>query len=142
MRRAPLLLLAVALSGLGLACARARAVSDDTRGLTWQDDIGPLFQARCVSCHAGASPAGNYELTQYLGALGNGTHAGPDAVAGEAGCVLLTTLDPSRADAVHQPVSDVFGMVTQWVVADRLAFFHSSIHGGGILNAADLEFHG
>jgi predicted CxxxxCH...CXXCH cytochrome family protein len=145
MRRPSLLLLPAVVGALGLHCAKARPVANDPRGvLTWQQDIQPLFSTQCAGCHTGADAGGVYDVTTYNGVLGNGTHASPDAVAGDVTCVLLQTLNPVTADAVHQPVAttSLFATVQQWVVVDDLAFFTSSIHGGGILNPADSQFHG
>jgi len=133
---------ALAVASLDMACAKARPLASDSRGLTWKDDIGPLFQSRCLQCHSGADAGGAYLVDTYLHVLGPGTHASPDAVAGDAGCILVQTLDPAHADARHQGVSDLFPMVEQWVVTDQLAYAGSAVHAGGILNPADPQFHG
>jgi len=44
----------------------------DTTNVTWTNTIRPLINLKCVGCHQGASPGGNYDLS---------THAGVAAVA-------------------------------------------------------------
>src|SRR5437868_995698 len=103
---------------LTVSCARARTdVTGAPACTSWKDEIGPLFTSRCASCHTGAQPAGRYDTGSYLGALGGGSDAVPNAIAGDAGSRLVTVLDPSpAADDVHQTVSDLFPAVRGWVV--------------------------
>lgn len=132
---------AVFLAALALGCSEPRQWAHDDRGtLAWREDIQPLFAARCASCHSGATPAGSYDVSKYTAALGD--RAAPVAVAGEAGSKLLQVLDPSKADATHQPVSDVFARVQKWVVEDRLAYLKSAVHTGGLLLPGEPDFHG
>ncbi len=56
--------------------------------LTWDDLIGPIFEARCVACHGGT--AGLY-LDTYAGAMAGG-NLGPAIVPGEAQNSLLVQL--------------------------------------------------
>ncbi len=135
--------LVLALLGLVASCAKARPdVTGALRCVNWKQDVGPLFATRCQSCHSGATPAGNYDTTSYLGTLGNGSDSVPDAKAGDASSLLLSTINPGTAAAVHQPVSDVFPTVQTWVVDCELSYTQSSIHRGGILDPASSDFHG
>ncbi|TMB32046.1 MAG: CxxxxCH/CxxCH domain-containing protein [Deltaproteobacteria bacterium] len=122
------------------ACSKARPLQGDlTQPVSWEEDIAPLFAAQCSSCHAGATPAAGYRTTSYLEALG--PQSAPVAVAGDANSLLLRTIDPARADAVHAPVSGAYDKARAWVVDGRLSFFRSEAHEGGILNPHDSEFH-
>jgi len=47
------------------------ATPEQRRTVTFQKDIYPILQARCVSCHSGGSPAGRLDL-----ASGNAGHTG------------------------------------------------------------------
>jgi hypothetical protein len=56
--------------------------------MTWDDLVGPILQARCVSCHGGT--AGLY-LDSYEGAMAGG-NLGPAIVPGDADASLLIEL--------------------------------------------------
>jgi predicted CxxxxCH...CXXCH cytochrome family protein len=122
------------------ACSKARPLQGDlAQPVAWEEDIAPLFAAECNSCHSGATAAAGYRTTSYLEALG--PTAAPVAVAGDASSLLLRTIDPARANAVHAPVAAAYGKTREWVVDGRLAFFRSGVHEGGILNPRDPQFH-
>jgi predicted CxxxxCH...CXXCH cytochrome family protein len=136
-------MLVISVLVLGASCAKARPdVIGAPRCVSWKEDIGPLFAVRCQSCHAGAMPAGRYDTTSYLGTLGGGSDAVPNATAGDPSSLLLGTIDPATAAAVHRPVSDVFATVRTWVVDCDLSYVDSSIHRRGILDPASSDFHG
>lgn len=126
------------------ACSKARPVQGaPTDRTSWEEDVAPLFAARCSSCHSGPNAQAGYRTTSYLEALG--PRAAPVAKAGEADSRLLQVIDPAHADAVHAPVAAAaFPVARAWVVDGRLSFFRSLVHEGGILNPAnpDGEFHG
>lgn len=112
-----------------MACSEGRPFQGQAPRISWREEIGPLFAARCAGCHAGGAPAGGYDATTYLSAV----------KAGEGGSLLLQAL----ADATHASVADVQPVVRAWVVEGRLSYFRSPVHAGGILNPADpSEFHG
>src|SRR5690242_2727037 len=70
--------LAILLPAACLSCTKARPDAGAAlRCAGWQDDIAPLFAARCASCHAGEAPAGGYRTDSYLGALGAGGAPAP-----------------------------------------------------------------
>jgi predicted CxxxxCH...CXXCH cytochrome family protein len=108
--------------------------------VSWTEEVAPLFAANCNSCHSGAAAQAGYRTTSYLEALG--PVAAPVAIAGNANSLLLTVIDPARADAVHAPVAFAFDAARAWVVDGRLALFRSGVHESGILNPNDAQqFH-
>jgi predicted CxxxxCH...CXXCH cytochrome family protein len=109
--------------------------------LTWQDDVAPAL-ADCTRCHGGATPAAGYDLTTYLGALGNGSDPVPDAIAGDPTSALVTAIDPATADATHAGQGALHDLLQRWVVACDLAYFQSGVHQPGILDPASDQFHG
>jgi predicted CxxxxCH...CXXCH cytochrome family protein len=124
------------------ACSQARPQQGNlARPVSWEEDIAPLFAAQCNSCHSGAAAAAGYRTTSYLEALGS--QSAPVAVAGEGDSksLLLRTINPAGADAVHAPVAGAYDQTRAWVVDGRLSFFRSSVHEGGILNPQDPQFH-
>src|SRR5262245_38630997 len=135
----PRLVLALALAA---ACTSERARPEGEACLTWRADVEPLFAARCAACHAEASPAAGYVLTDYAGVLGDGRDQAPNAIAGEPTSSLVTVLDPATADATHRPFVDLHELVRAWVVDCRLAYRDSDLHEGGLMNPADPAFHG
>src|SRR5947209_186952 len=98
-----------------IACSRAQPLDSDVRRrVSWQEEVAPLFAARCTPCHAGATAAAGYDATDYSRAI-------RAAKAGDASSKLLTVLDPSTADSTHKPVSDAFPTAQAWVVDGRLS---------------------
>jgi len=137
------LALALCLGAVASSCAKSRPPAFGTPACeSWKEDVGPAFQQRCQSCHAGSRPAGRYDTSTYLGTLGGGSDAVPNTVAGDPASRLLDVLDPATADGVHQPVSDLFPLVRRWVVDCQASLVSSSIHRGGILDPASADFHG
>lgn len=136
MRALQLLMVAVVVS----SCSKERPLQGDLgQPVSWQEEIAPLLAANCTSCHSGATASAGYRTTSYLEALGS--QDAPVAVAGDPGSLLLRTIDPAQADAVHAPVSGAYGRVRAWVVDGRLSLFRSGVHEGGILNPHDPQFH-
>ena len=60
--------------------------------VTWNANIRSVVAGSTPGggCHGGASPAGNYSLTSYAGALGNGADSTPNVIPGNAGSLLIT----------------------------------------------------
>ncbi len=143
---------------LAVGCADPRPLVGDLRGCpTWQPGdlsngtaprIDLLFSDNCVSCHSGPSPAGNTDLSSYLGVLGLGLPLDPNAspvpvaVAGDTTSRLIEALTPTKADAIHAQFSALAPTVAEWVGTCGLPLFNSAVHAGGILNPADPGFHG
>jgi predicted CxxxxCH...CXXCH cytochrome family protein len=131
---------ALVVCGALCSCSDARPLQGEpAHPVSWQEEIAALTSAKCSSCHSGAAPAGGYRTTSYLEALG--PYEAPVAEAGEVTSLLLKTIDPAQADAVHQPVSGNYETMRAWVVDGKLSFFRSGIHEGGIMNPHDAAFH-
>ncbi len=132
---------------VALGCAKARPIANDTRGcdnppIDWTDNLGPVFAQDCTSCHSGTTPAGSYDLSSYFGALGPGSDATPNAIAGNDASVLVQTLNPATADATHAPYTYLFPTVQKWVDQCQLAYSTNLVHARGILNPSSPDFHG
>jgi predicted CxxxxCH...CXXCH cytochrome family protein len=109
---------------------------------TWKDEVAAVVTERCAGCHAGAAPSGDYDLTSYLGALGTGSDDTPNAVAGDAGSLILTVLTGAGAGDPHEGLADTAALLEDWVVGCELAYDRSLVHAGGIMNPRDPDFHG
>lgn len=120
---------------------------------TWRENVEPLVEQHCTTCHGAALPAGGYSLATYLGALGNGSSGAPDAVAGDRNSRLVTAVtDP--AITAHAGLPDKEAIVETlraWVapegtLADQrrcaLAWANSLVHLPGIINPSSDDFHG
>jgi predicted CxxxxCH...CXXCH cytochrome family protein len=124
-------------------CSTARPVDEGGRRcIDWKDDVGPRLQESCGGCHSGDAPAGGYDVTQYLQAIGAARDGGVEAAAGDPGSRLLSVLDPATADATHQPFAALVPTLRAWVVDCDLSYFLSAVHPGGILDPASSDFHG
>jgi predicted CxxxxCH...CXXCH cytochrome family protein len=95
--------------------------------------VEPTVSARCAGCHGGSSPAGGYDLTDYLGAIDRGALSRLGAV-----------LDPDRADQAHRGLGDVLPVLERWASGEcELAFSSATVHGPGILDPLNArDFHG
>ena len=40
-------------------------VECDTTNVSYANDVWPIIESNCLSCHSGASPSGNISLTNY-----------------------------------------------------------------------------
>jgi predicted CxxxxCH...CXXCH cytochrome family protein len=143
LRARALLLLGGGLLAAAGGCAKARPPIEEGRRCTdWKNDIGPLLAASCSRCHAGDTPAGNFRVSTYLDALGR--HEGGEnvIVAGNKSSRLLRALDPATATEPHRGFQDLLPKLEDWVVDCRAMYVRSSIHGAGLQNPDDPQFHG
>jgi predicted CxxxxCH...CXXCH cytochrome family protein len=124
-------------------CAKARPPLEDGRRCTdWKNDIGPLLDANCSRCHAGSTPAGQFSVSTYLDTLGRREGGESVTVAGSASSRLLRAVDPASATEPHRGFQDLMPRLEDWVVDCRAMYVRSSIHGAGIQNPDDPQFHG
>ncbi len=109
---------------------------------SWLPDVAPLLADKCVSCHGGDDPAAGYDLSSYLGALGDGTDDVPDAIAQDLQSVILTTLTSPDATEPHASLAaEVAPVLTAWIQCDVSAR-RSLVHQHGILDRSSPDFHG
>src|SRR5688572_22531482 len=100
--RAASLGLAAALAAVATAsgCAEERPREETMSCAAWTEEVAPVVAERCGGCHGGAAPAGGYDLSSYLGALGGGSDAVPNAAAGDGESALLARLEQAGGDDV------------------------------------------
>jgi hypothetical protein len=79
--------------------------------LTWDDLIGPILQARCVSCHGGTA---GLHLDSYAGAIAGG-NLGPAIVPGNADASLLVQLQ--RAGHPNSLAPRELEWIIEWINA-------------------------
>jgi predicted CxxxxCH...CXXCH cytochrome family protein len=127
---------------LAPVCSERRERPSAPPCVAWQEELGPAFSERCVSCHGHEHPDADYDLTSYLGALGPDPLHDSAARAGDPGSPLVQILDPRTADPIHRPFVDLFADVRQWVVECELRYSTSSVHEAGILDPRSGDHHG
>lgn len=77
------LVLALAITMLALSGCTT-VPSDVPADPSYATDVQPIFNARCLSCHSGTSPSGDYSLASRAGTLGNGSDTVPNVIPGSA----------------------------------------------------------
>jgi nitrate/TMAO reductase-like tetraheme cytochrome c subunit len=83
--------------------------------LTYNDTIGPLFQARCSGCHGDTAIQG-LKLTTYQTAMAGGKD-GPVIVAGDPANSLLIKKQSGAQPHFAQLTPDELKLVTDWIKA-------------------------
>jgi mono/diheme cytochrome c family protein len=105
-------------------CAERRdlpAAPEPPSQVTYEADIAPIFDQRCVSCHGSSNPAGNYALTTYDEVLGNGSDGTPNALPGDPqSLLLLKSLPGGSMNAFYGTAAEI-DLIVRWVVEDSLA---------------------
>lgn len=105
-----------ALLGLAFALCAGAARADD--GEAFRQQVAPIFERHCVSCHQGAAPKGGLDLTTAKGALAGG-ESGPVIVPGDvAASPLLEALsgEPPQMPKDAPPLSaEQVAVVRRWV---------------------------
>src|SRR6266542_1225327 len=85
LRRFPPLVFVLALASAGAGqnpLSGADPKEDRAKSPSYQEDVRPLFQAKCVRCHGGKAPKGDLDLSTPAGAR-KGGESGPAIVAGK-----------------------------------------------------------
>jgi hypothetical protein len=82
MKALALLFAVLLIAGCGTKPAQTQASKGP---VSFAKDIQPIFTQNCMPCHAGGKDAkGNYDLTCYAGAMGNGEDSVPNVIPGNA----------------------------------------------------------
>jgi mono/diheme cytochrome c family protein len=100
MKKCHLFALATAIAGIGIP-ALDRAASAKEPPVSFQEDVLPVFQIRCASCHSPEGEgykASGVDLTTYKGVLA-GTKYGPMVVPGDPDSSNLMRLIDWRVSA-------------------------------------------
>lgn len=104
-------------TALPTASASGTQPAAPTSGLTWEDAIGALFQAKCAACH-GAGALGGLNLSTYSDAMKGGI-SGPVIVPGDGDNSLLV----KRQQAGGHPgqlTPEEIAQVIEWIDAGAL----------------------
>jgi len=114
----------VALVALNVGC---------TKQVSFKNDVYPIFQARCMKCHAPGSPgcvASGFSLATYQ-SLMKGTRFGPVVVGGSTLDSNLLRLVKHEADpSIAMPRSVTPGMPSEWLAPEQIKLIETWIIQG------------
>jgi mono/diheme cytochrome c family protein len=72
------------------AATQPKPQTDPTAGVSFAEDVQPIFSQNCLPCHSGTPDAkSSYALASYKEAIGPGKDLLPNVVAGNADSSLL-----------------------------------------------------
>ncbi len=104
-----------------------------TRQVSFKNDIVPILQERCISCHAPGSPgcvASGFSVATYQ-SLMKGTKYGPVVVAGSVLDSNLLRLVKHEADpSIAMPRSHTPGMPSEWIKPEQIDLIETWITQG------------
>lgn len=84
--------------------------------LTFDATIGPLFEARCGSCHGPTGGIQGLDLTSYQGVLDGGVD-GPAIIPGDADSSLLVQKQTAEQPHFSQLTPEELDLVIRWINA-------------------------
>ncbi|MBW2730781.1 MAG: CxxxxCH/CxxCH domain-containing protein [Deltaproteobacteria bacterium] len=144
-RRLPWLLLAIT----AISCGEVRSKDQDLiriPALSYVDDVAPLLERTCVTCHSATTMEGSYDLSNWRGVARRGSDDVPNAIPGDVQSKLIAVLgDETHASLLDTNDGD---LLTRWVVEERMAYFSASadhVHPAGWMLPHDRganNFHG
>ncbi|MGD0680391.1 MAG: CxxxxCH/CxxCH domain-containing protein [Polyangiaceae bacterium] len=127
------------------ACATVLASCSEDRSsapLTpvFDTDVGPILEARCVSCHGGAAPAAGWDATSYLSAIACVQPTGaPATLPANESAPILAALDTAPHVGVLSAADR--SILNAWVVADT-PDFRNGVHDPNFADPRSSAFHG
>jgi len=141
------LLLFVSLIGLGtLSCSKldtTNPLSSVEDKISYEKDIKPIFANRCIQCHSGVVPAGNYDLSSILKIMGNGTDLKPNVIIGSPYSLLLMKIivgDDNHREWIGSEENTQ--KLYKWIVEDSLSISEPIVHLAGPMDVDSPNFHG
>jgi hypothetical protein len=104
-----------------------------TRQVSFKNDIVPILQERCISCHAPGSPgcvASGFSVATYQ-SLMKGTKFGPVVIPGSTLDSNLLRLVKHEADpSIAMPRSHTPGMPSEWIKPEQINLIETWINQG------------
>ncbi len=114
----------VALVAVTAGCARQ---------VSYKNDILPILQERCMSCHAEGSPGcvtSGFSMASYQ-TLMKGTKYGPVVIPGSSLDSNLLRLVKHEADpSIAMPRSHTPGMPSEWIKPEQIRLIETWINQG------------
>ena len=144
MNRAFAVILILCLGALGCSTLKKEGPTAPalSKPLTYEQDIRPLLESNCVRCHTGTNAQAGYDLSTYIGLLGGGKDATPNAVPGDARSLLVTATQSGGSQYVYVGSSDNAALLRSWIVRDSLSLAQPTVHPEGWTDVRSASFHG
>ena len=128
---------------LGYGCSERKdqgPVGPVSERSSYEEDIAPLLNEQCVSCHSGEDASGHYDLSTYFDLLDGGSDAEPNAIPGDPYSRLVTRAGEDTHPYIL-PEEDMKILWT-WVVQDSMALEEPVVHEHGWLDEDSERFLG
>ncbi len=120
------------------SCAQDRAV--DQAPPVYDADVRPIFERRCIGCHAETSPAGGWRATSFLDAIACVTPSGaPATLPADDRAPILAALDSETHRNAIEPAERA--VLAAWVAGATPAF-RGAVHSPGIVDPRSPAWHG
>jgi len=104
------------------------------------ENVAPLLERRCASCHSGASPAGGWSIATYIDVIACvGTSGAAATLPADGSAPILQAL----GSATHQGIvgAEERTVLEAWVRAGAPAF-RGTVHAAGIVDPRSADWHG
>jgi uncharacterized membrane protein len=121
MRALALFFAALLITGCGSQPVTPKAETPATSDVSFAKDIQPVLTQTCMPCHAGGKDAkGEYDVTSYAAAMGNGLDSTPNVIAGNADSSILylrlTGAVPPQMPIGRSPLNaDQLSTIKKWI---------------------------
>ena len=119
----------MALLAIGAGCSREAGVNQ----ISYKNDILPIFQERCLTCHALGAPGclvSGLSLATY-DSLMKGTKFGPMIIPGSSSDSNLLRLVKHQADpSIAMPRSQTPGQPSEWLKPQQIGLIEAWINQG------------
>jgi len=122
-----------------LACSKDRE-DGGPPAPTYEADVAPIFESRCLPCHAGSSPAAGWSATTYLSAIACVAPLGAVAtLPRDARAPVIAALDTATHQGMIKPSERA--VIGRWVAGGSPAFM-GTVHSPSIIDPRSDAFHG
>jgi Planctomycete cytochrome C len=119
----------IALLAICAGCSQEASVKQ----VSFKNDIFPIFQERCMTCHALGAPGclvSGFSLATY-DSLMKGTKFGPMVIAGSSADSNLLRLVKHQADpSIAMPRSQTPGQPSEWLMPGQINLIETWINQG------------
>jgi Planctomycete cytochrome C len=119
----------IALLAIGAGCSREASVKE----ISFNNDIFPIFQERCMACHALGAPGclvSGFSLATY-DTLMKGTKFGPMVIPSSSAESNLLRLVKHQADpSIAMPRSQTPGRPSEWLKPEQINLIETWINQG------------